>query len=115
MEFSIPVGSKEYLYLSPMTFEEYLLAKNENQLLEILQGWEIHSSHLSHSSNSPQLQHPFHEKFLNHVRDFSFIGGMPEIVQNFTACKSSFQHVFGFPYNCLTFTLNFPKLVDTFA
>jgi len=69
--YSMPVGRIEYLYMGPMTFEEFLGAKNENTLLELLASF--------------CFEFPFpesaHQKLLKSQREFLMVGGMPEAVQ----------------------------------
>ncbi len=69
--YSMPVGRIEYLYMGPMTFEEFLGAKNENTLLELLASFSF--------------EFPFpesaHQKLLKSQREFLMVGGMPEAVQ----------------------------------
>ncbi len=77
LEYSVPVGRIQYLYLGPMSFEEYLLAQGENSLLELLGNWRPESP-------NTQIPAPFHDRLLSHVRDFSLVGGMPESVACFT-------------------------------
>lgn len=75
--FSFPVGRVEFCYLYPMDFFEYLSAKGEDKLLEILQetgfGREIPAS--------------LHESALKHFYEYAMIGGMPEIVSEYIKNK----------------------------
>ena len=70
---SYPVGRVEYLVLRPFSFEEFLMASNEEMLLKIRE--EI----------------PFpnygHDKILKIFNDYCLIGGMPEIVKNYLENK----------------------------
>jgi predicted AAA+ superfamily ATPase len=74
-EFSMPVGRVETMHLGPMNFEEYLMAFNEDQLVETLLKW------------SPESGQPFseiaHDKLSKRLREFLFVGGMPEAVREF--------------------------------
>jgi len=65
---SFPVGRVEYLAMHPCSFEEYLSAAGEEQALEILRGDSI-----------PDFAH---EKLETLFRNYTMIGGMPEIVNN---------------------------------
>jgi uncharacterized protein len=69
-EFRMPV---EFLFLNPMSFEEFLIAKNELFLLE----W------LKNVKTSEQTPESIHQKSLSLVRDYTLTGGMPEAVQYF--------------------------------
>lgn len=73
--FSMPVGRVEYLFLGPMTFQEYLLAADEVDLLALLESWT--------------WDKPFptsaHERLLDRQRSYLLTGGMPEAVDRFIA------------------------------
>ncbi len=72
-EFRMPVGRVEFLFLNPMSFEEFLLAKNEDFLLE----W------IRTIKPGDPIPDSIHQKALSLVRDYTFTGGMPEAVQYF--------------------------------
>lgn len=67
---SFGVGRVKSLFMYPLTFEEFLLAKGNDGLVE-----EINSS----SYQSP-VSEPFHGKLLELLKIFLIIGGMPEVV-----------------------------------
>lgn len=67
--FSMPVGRIEYLFLGPLTFEEYLAAKQEDYLLELLHDW---------SWASDPFPEQAHRALVDHLRLFMLAGGMPE-------------------------------------
>ena len=67
--FSMPVGRIEYLYLGPMTFEEFLFEK-ENDLLKYINNFNINTS-------IPQTAH---NRLLENQREYLFVGGMPESI-----------------------------------
>lgn len=66
---SFPVGKVDFLQLFPLTFAEYLNAINEKQLVELLQ-----------SKNWNSIV-GFKSKLINHLKEYFYIGGMPEVVQ----------------------------------
>ena len=74
-KFSMPVGRIEYLFMGPMSFSEYLEARNETQLLELLRNYDF-------SFTLPQSAH---QRLVKILREFLFIGGMPEAVSRFLA------------------------------
>jgi predicted AAA+ superfamily ATPase len=76
--FSVPVGRVKYLYLSPMIFEEFLMAFREEALLQFIKRWDPHSP-------DSQIPEVFHQKLGIYVRDFSFVGGMPEAMNSFVS------------------------------
>ncbi len=80
MEYSVPVGRIEYLYLGPMDFEEYLRGIEENSMLELIRNWQPRDP----KTDIPEV---FHERLLSHVRDFSIVGGMPEAVHRFASSR----------------------------
>jgi len=65
--YSMPVGRIEYLFLGPMTFCEFLLARGEKHLSDLLSSFD--------DSDLPSTAH---ERLLRHFRDYLFVGGMPE-------------------------------------
>ena len=70
-QYSFPVGKVQFLNMYPMDFEEFLLAKGEQYLVEIIKN--------GYKTNNP-LENAFHEKALNLYKEFLYIGGMPEVV-----------------------------------
>jgi predicted AAA+ superfamily ATPase len=70
---SFPVGKVNFLTMQPMSFSEYLLAMGENLMVEML--GEI--------STVQPLSELIHEKLLQHLKMYLFLGGMPEVVQNY--------------------------------
>lgn len=81
---SFPVGKVVIKYLYPMDFEEYLLALNEDRLVN-----EIKSSYLS---NSP-LMNPIHEKALSFYKNYLVLGGMPALINNYILNDFNIAHV----------------------
>jgi uncharacterized protein len=73
---SFPVGKVDFLKLHPLTFEEFLENIEEGKLLEKLQ------------KNSWSIITNFHEKLIQFLRLYYFIGGMPEVVFNYIQYKN---------------------------
>ncbi len=69
--FPVPVGRIEYMYLGPLQFEEYLLAKGEERLVAFIRAFDFKDF----------IAPPLHDKLLNHVREFMIVGGMPASVR----------------------------------
>jgi len=69
--FPVPVGRIEYMYLGPLQFEEYLLAKGEERLVAYIRAFDFQDP----------VAPPLHDKLLNHVREFMIVGGMPASVR----------------------------------
>ena len=68
-DLSFPVGRVQFLNMYPMTFIEFLRAGEQEQLAEILQ------------KPPGQLNSAVHNLLLNQLRQYFFVGGMPEVVQ----------------------------------
>jgi hypothetical protein len=73
----IPVGRIQYLYLYPMSFQEFLLATHHENIVEYL---------LNHNFPKP-MPEAIHVKCLNLVAEYCAIGGMPEVVSSW--CETS--------------------------
>ena len=71
--FSMPVGRIEYLYLGPLTFQEFLHANNENLLIEYIRNYNLNSG----------ISDAAHDKLLARLREYLLVGGMPEAVKVF--------------------------------
>ncbi len=71
--FSMPVGRIEYLFMGPMSFEEFLAAKNEDYLLNQMRAYNIHDT----------FSETIHEKIIILLKDYFIVGGMPEAVQSY--------------------------------
>lgn len=76
---SAPVGKVDIIRLYPMSFEEFLLAKEEKQMLDILQSRDWKTISL------------LHEKFTKILREYYFVGGMPEAVMTYLATNDANQ------------------------
>jgi len=75
-DVSFPVGRMQFLDMRPMTFVEYLWAIGKEQAAEVV---------LSRPGPVPESTH---DLLLNHLRDYSFIGGMPESVKTYSETGS---------------------------
>lgn len=73
-QFSFPVGKVQFLNMYPMDFEEFLAASGVTFLID-----EIKSCY---NSNTP-LDNAFHEQALELYKQFLYIGGMPEVVEEY--------------------------------
>jgi predicted AAA+ superfamily ATPase len=72
---SFPVGKIDRLHLCPMTFSEFLQAMGEEKLAELLQ------------KENPEKLNIFHEKLDRYLKQYFFVGGMPEVVAEYAASK----------------------------
>ena len=68
---SFPVGKVDSLKLYPMTFGEYLLAGNNDLLYEYIKNADL------------EMIKVFHEKLTDLLKQYYFVGGMPEAVEQF--------------------------------
>ena len=68
---SFPVGKVEFIHLFPLSFHEFLLAMNKNELLIALQ------------NNDHSLIEIFRNQYIELLKQYFFIGGMPEAVYDF--------------------------------
>ena len=66
---SFPVGKVDFLHLYPLTFYEYLLAFGEEELAGLLKGKDY------------SLINSFSGKYIEYLRKYYYVGGMPEAVQ----------------------------------
>ena len=68
-EESYPVGKVDTLHMYPMGFEEFLMAKGENILIDAIKEgqWDVVL--------------PFHDKLTQILREYYYVGGMPEVVK----------------------------------
>ncbi|MDX2250528.1 MAG: ATP-binding protein [Bacteroidia bacterium] len=70
---SFPVGKVNFMTLHPMSFEEYMDAMGEKLLVEQI-----------YRLNQPTpLAEVLHEKLLSHLKMYLYVGGMPEVVQDY--------------------------------
>ena len=68
---SFPVGKVEFLDVFPMSFLEFLSAMGEDELLALLEKQDF------------GLIKTFQDKYINLLRQYYFVGGMPEVVLSF--------------------------------
>jgi predicted AAA+ superfamily ATPase len=69
---SFPVGKVEFMALHPFSFTEFLLACGHSELLENL------------NENNKALTKVFENKYIELLKNYFFVGGMPEAVKIFT-------------------------------
>ena len=70
-DVSYPVGKVNEIYIYPMNYGEFLLAKGEKQAYELLEERKFDITNL------------LHEKFVDLLRQYYYVGGMPEAVKKF--------------------------------
>jgi hypothetical protein len=100
-DHSFPVGKVEFLDLSPFNFEEFLLAKEENKILELIKDkqWGLIKT--------------FKTKFISLLKQYYFVGGMPEAVGSFVK-NEDFKEVRSIQRNILdSYELDFSKYASS--
>ena len=72
---SFPVGKVDFMDLYPLSFPEYLDAMGQQNFVKLLQqkDWEMIAL--------------FHAKLQDYLRQYFYIGGMPEVVSSFVSYK----------------------------
>ena len=70
---SFPVGKVNFMKLYPMSFIEYLTAFGDELLAE----------NLININTIEALPEVLHNKLLKHLKNYLYLGGMPEVLQNY--------------------------------
>ncbi len=76
---SFPVGKVDFIDLYPLNFEEFLLARGEQQLLTLI------------STKDWELVKQFKHKYINLLRQYYYVGGMPEAVLYFSETEDYYE------------------------
>ncbi|MCE5316736.1 MAG: DUF4143 domain-containing protein [Parachlamydia sp.] len=77
-EFSMPVGRVEYLFLKPLSFMEFLTAT----------GKDLIKDRLTSVTLSDPPDEVLHRKALESVREYTILGGMPAVIEEYNESKS---------------------------
>lgn len=75
--FSMPVGRIDYLHLEPLSFEEFLLAQDEQTAYDYLQQVNF----------SQKIPLALHGQLLSQFKKYLFVGGLPAAVLNWAEKK----------------------------
>jgi len=75
---SFPVGRVEFMYMYPLTFDEFLINLGEERL-------QVGRPALF---NPNPVESLVHDRLLERLREFFVVGGMPEAVKAFSATRS---------------------------
>jgi predicted AAA+ superfamily ATPase len=81
-QFSMPVGRVEYMHLGPLQFEDFLGAMQEPALVSWLQ-----KGSLADLRDVPMVA-AVHDRYMELLRQYWIVGGMPEAVASFAADKN---------------------------
>ena len=68
---SFPVGKVDFMHLYPLTFYEFVCAVGEESLAQLL------------LSNDYEMMNSFSVKYIELLKKYYYIGGMPEVVQTY--------------------------------
>lgn len=74
---SFPVGKVEYLEMYPMTFTEYLLADNQENLVQYMES-------ITQVEKIPNM---IFNQLTEKIKSYFIIGGMPEVVKTWVSTK----------------------------
>ena len=85
---SFPVGQVQFIHLYPMNFMEFIEAKGETGLLELLneKDWEFVKT--------------FRERYQQLLKEYFFVGGMPEVVKHHIQ-NDNYQTIRGIQLNII--------------
>lgn len=72
---SFPVGKVDTLELNPLSFREFLFAVGEEGLVRLI------------DSKNTKLMKSYREKYIDWLKKYYYIGGMPEVVDSFIENK----------------------------
>lgn len=70
--FSMPVGRIQYMHLEPLSFEEFLQAKNKIGLVNFIKQYRLETP----------VPKAIHDELMNIFKEYILIGGMPQAVQS---------------------------------
>ncbi|MGL1889998.1 MAG: AAA family ATPase [Spirochaetaceae bacterium] len=97
LQYPMPVGRVEFMYMYPLTFCEFLSGVGKQNLRNYIERYNL----------SEEIPPVTHNQLLEALRSYYFIGGMPEVVQEYfssmdllsvqrvqTALTTSIQHDF---------------------
>lgn len=77
-DISFPTGKVDILHMYPMTFAEFLLALGESQKCDLLT-----------DPNNLQIVNSLSNAYIDLLRQYYFVGGMPEAVAEFVRSKDT--------------------------
>lgn len=77
MQYSMPVGRVEFVYMYPLSFFEFLEANNQKGLADFIYNFNIQNT----------FSQAVHNTILEYLQLYFYIGGMPEAVQTFIDTK----------------------------
>ena len=72
-DFSFPVGRIEFMHLFPMNFQEYLLAKNRQDLVTAIAEADV----------KRPLSAAVHDRLIEEVSAYWLVGGLPDVLKTY--------------------------------
>ena len=72
---SFPVGKVEFMDLYPLSFQEFILAMGKEQYVKLL------------DDSDYSMVTTFRQEYIDLLKQYFYVGGMPEVVNNFSANK----------------------------
>ena len=76
-EFSMPVGRIGYMYLEPLSFEEFLDAMGQHELRIYLQSYDL----------ALKIPEAIHIQLVKFIKEYLVVGGMPAAVSSWSSQK----------------------------
>jgi predicted AAA+ superfamily ATPase len=76
--YSVPVGRISYMYLEPLSFEEFLLANHKKTLHDYLIAYDFNI----------EIPAAIHEQLTSLFKEYLFVGGLPAAVVSWVAERS---------------------------
>lgn len=95
---SFPVGKVDVLHIYPMTYDEFLLAKGKDQMVDILRSRDWATIKLLRS------------QYIKYLREYYFVGGMPEAVSCFVETNDATRVRGCRTTSCLRIRKTFPSM-----
>lgn len=72
-DFRMPVGRVQFIYLKPLSFQEFLIASGKKSLHDYLSAITLKDT----------IPEAIHQQLLKLVREYMILGGMPAVVQDY--------------------------------
>lgn len=77
INFSIPVGRISYMYMGPMSFQEFLIAIGHEQYVDFLDNYNL----------DIEIPLVMHNQLLDLLKIYCIVGGLPESIRNYVEKK----------------------------
>ncbi len=77
-QFSMPVGRVTYMYMQPLSFEEYLTLSSHQKLLDFIESTNIHDP----------IPEGIHHQLMGLFNEYTLVGGMPAALHSWINQRS---------------------------